>query len=187
MGLPPILVVDVETTSADPSTGGLVEIGAHWLTGPRAGEEFENRCVPRMEAMVDVEALEVNGCDWLESDDELTEAEAVESFLRWVGPEDCLLAGMNPYFDRWFLKSANEAARTGMKLPFPHRTLDMHTLMVTWAAAYDVDVPARGFYTDAILGLLGLPPEPRPHRAIAGARAEAAAFRVLLGMERGAL
>jgi DNA polymerase III epsilon subunit-like protein len=184
---PSILVVEAETTGPSAHLHGLVEIGAVWLSGPREGEEFQVQCFPRPEALIDVEAIAINGCDWLESSDVLSEADAVQSFLDWVNAPTVLMAGMNPYFDRLFLLKAFDHAWHGReaskpKFPFPHRTLDMHSLAISYAIAQGYKIPDKGLYTDTILEMLGLPPEPKPHRAINGARAEAEALRILLGL-----
>lgn len=188
----PILVVDVETTGLAPKACGLVEIGAHWLSGPRAGEEFEIRCRPFSGAIVQPQAIEVNGCDWLADPHVLGEMEAFDIFLEWVGSGDVLLAGMNPRFDWEFLRASYDrryAPQPGRitagkppKFPFSHRQLDLHSVAIAWAVANQKPFTGKGIYTDAILTMLGLPPEPKPHRAIRGARCEAEAFRVLLGM-----
>jgi DNA polymerase III epsilon subunit-like protein len=180
--LPPILVVDVETSGLDPHLNGLVEIGALWITGPRVGEEFDLACRPRPGAVIDGKAIEVNGCNWLGNTGVLTEGQAITEFCSWVGEGKVLLAGMNPYCDLSFLRAAHrQLPYPRCTFPFSHRTLDMHTLAIAYAAARGEQIPATGYHTDAILELLGLPPEPRPHRAICGARCEAEAFRILLG------
>ncbi len=186
--VPQILVVDVETTGTQAHLHGIVEIGAVWLSGPCEGSEFMVRCLPRAGARINPEAIAINGCDWLESRDVFSEADAIDCFLDWVKVETpVVLAGMNPYFDLQFLRAAfdyswEQQPHLKPKFPFPHRTLDLHSLAVSYALARGVQIPEKGFYTDAILELLGLPPEPKPHRAIQGARAEAEALRILLGL-----
>lgn len=191
---PLILVVDIETTSARPQWGGIVEIGAHWLTGPREGSEFEIKCRPPFTVEIQEKALEVNGCDWLNDMTVPPESEAIERFLEWVGgcgENPVLLAGNNPRFDWEFLQAALARRNLGfcveeneglLKLPFPHRQLDLHTLAIASALANSYPCTGNGLYTDAILGMLNLPPEPKPHRALCGARSEAEAFRLLLGL-----
>lgn len=183
--LPLILVVDIETTDLSPLMGSIIEIGAHWLTGPREGQEFEAKCRTWVGAQIDATAMEINGADWLGDPTVASESEALEDFLIWVGDDFPILAGMNPRFDLDFLRAAFARRWSGYeqkpRLGFPHRTLDMHSLAIAWAMAADHEIPAGGLHTDHILSMLGLPEEPKPHRALRGARCEAEAFRVLLG------
>lgn len=187
--LPAILVTDVETTSLNPLLGGLVGIGAEWLTGPRAGQEFEIRCRPRFTAEIEPKAIEVNGCDWLQDMTVAPEGEAVDSFLDWVGEGPVLMAGNNPRFDWEYLRAGHDRSWFSVSMPslkpdfpFPHRQVDMHSLAIAHAIRHGLEFTSKGIYTDAILEMLGLPPEPKPHLAIAGARATAAALRILLGL-----
>lgn len=188
MGQPRILVVDVETTGLDERICAIIEIGAQWLTTARAGEEFSVRCRPFEGAYIDPEAMAINGADWMDDPTVASEAAAIDAFLDWAGEGDIILAGMNPRYDLEMLRAAHHRAVTGLPpmahppFPFPHRTVDLHTLAVTWAMAAGEVVPERGLHTDLILTLLGLPEEPKPHRALNGARAEAEALRVLMGI-----
>lgn len=189
---PRVLVVDLETTALDEHRGSILQMGACWLMGEPEDEdlqEFEVDCRAYHGALVEVEALEVNGCSsarvWNPSLP--TESEAIELFLAWL--RNCcgagatiILAGLNPSFDlRWLNAARKRAGETG-KSPFPHRTIDLHTLAISYAIAAEKEIPAKGFVTDDIYRLLDLPPEPRPHVAIQGARAESEALRILLGL-----
>lgn len=186
----PLVVVDVETSGLDPHRHGLIEIGAVLLdqaTLEPVGEfETAVRLPPPLEW--DAGAERVHGVREAEarSADRPDEATALWMFLEWLRVEGggcrLTLAGMNPAFDLSFLDWA--AQRTGqdgaLRARLAHRTLDLHT--VAWIFARDAwDEVDRGrLHTDAIYWLLGIAPEPRPHRAITGARMEAAAFAELI-------
>jgi DNA polymerase III epsilon subunit-like protein len=189
---PRVLVVDLETTALDERRGSILQIGACWLMSePEDPElqEFEIDCRAYDGAEIDVEALEVNGCSearvWNPSLP--TESEAIELFLAWLWKccgvgSTIILAGLNPSFDLRWLNAARKRAGEAGKSPFPHRTIDLHTLAISYAIAAEKEIPAKGFVTDDIYRLLDLPPEPRPHVAIQGARAESEALRILLGL-----
>ncbi|WP_009963030.1 3'-5' exonuclease [Verrucomicrobium spinosum] len=174
---PRLLVTDLETTGLDGRACGIVEIGAVWMLG--AGE-FVMKCRPHADAVIEARAMEVNGCDWHLDPTVAAEVEALEQFVEWVGAGPVILCGQNPRHDLWFLQEG--AKRHGLELPFVHRTLDLHTLAVAYALACGRRVPAKGYYTDEIYELLGMEPEPKPHRALVGAQKEAEAFRMLLGL-----
>lgn len=189
---PHILVVDLETTSLNEHRGSILQIGAEWLLGaPEANElqEFSADCHARVDAEIEDKALEVNGCSLDRVFDTRLPLEggAIQALVRFV--EECvgigspvILAGLNPSFDLRWLRAAYRRAGFST-FPFQHRTLDLHSLALDFAIKNGRDIPERGFYTDEIYNLIGLPPEPRPHVAIQGARAEAAALRLLLGLE----
>jgi DNA polymerase III epsilon subunit-like protein len=190
VSLSSVVVVDVETTGIDPDRCAILEIGAVALV---SDEEFSMSCSVPFGVRIEKRALEVNGVPYEGIYDRPfpPDWKCVVEFDAWCRDRALsLLAGMNPSFDLNFLKAAgkrvirSEQGEPFMPMPaFPHRTLDMHTLAVTWAVQHGVSVPERGFYSDAVYELLGLPPEPRPHRAIEGALWEAAAFRVMLGID----
>lgn len=176
-----LIVIDVETTGLDPARHGIVEIGAVRMAD---GAEFHRSCHVSPIVEVDPDALRVNGCTPERCRDRNlpSEMQAVRDLIGWVGPGPAILAGMNPRYDLEMLRAV--AARgVDARLPFSHRTLDMHTLAVRFAIGAGRAVPPSGFKTDAIYELLGLPPEPRPHLALTGARMEAEALILLLGAD----
>lgn len=181
---PRILVVDLETTGLDARKHSILQIGAVWLTGGEG--EFSLNCRRAADTLIDPKAMEINGLSPERADDPSLpeEGEAVKQFLTWLGPLPCILAGLNPSFDRAFLQEAqyrktftSQAVRR-----FPHRVLDLHSLAVSYALAKGDPIPSRGYYTDEIYAVLGLPPEPKPHVTITGARREAEALRMLMGI-----
>ena len=183
---PKILVVDLETTGLESTKHSIVEFGAVWLTGEEG--EFHMDCRIWRGAHLDPRALGVNGLspDRCQNPALPDESDAILEFLQWLGPQPVMLAGLNPSFDRNFLHAAMRRASNGAMVAsgdlFPHRTLDLHTLAVSYAIAKGDPIPSRGFYTDEIYAILDLPPEPKPHRALVGARREAEALRILLGL-----
>ena len=81
MESPPILVIDLETTSSKPLRAGIVEIGACFLDGVH---EFEMRCRPGDHCHVENEALLVSGCDWLDDTSLPAESVAVTQLFEWI-------------------------------------------------------------------------------------------------------
>ena len=169
------IILDTETTGLDPAQHGLLEIGA---VHAQTGEEFQTavRCWPG--ASIQREALAVNGITYSQVDapERPHESDALRALLQWLPPQ-CLIAGMNPSFDRSFLDAAVRRHRGLPSAPWSHRTLDLHSLALAYAVRRGVSLPERGFHTDAIYEMLGLPPEPKPHAAITGARREFDAFQ----------
>jgi hypothetical protein len=176
-GLPaPLIVADVETSHLDPARGSVLSLGAvRW-----DGTEFYDTCAPWAGAAIDPAAMAVNGFDPVEVHRGVqSEAGLVVGFLEWVnGP--FVLCGMNPGgFDVKWLVAA--LARAGLSSRWlGHRSVDMHSLAVACALRRGIEVPDRGFSTDRIYAMLGMPPEPKPHNALTGARMEAAALKRML-------
>lgn len=187
---PRILVVDLETTGLNAERHSIVQVGAVWISG--AEGEFSMDCRMHDAAAWTEEAAAVNGLSEARCTDPKlpTESEAIAELLRWIhesagmagDPSPVMLAGLNPSFDRAFIHACLKRSGAANQRPFPHRVLDLHTLAVCYAIARGEPVPSRGYYTDEIYALLDLPPEPRPHCAIVGARREAEAMRMLLGI-----
>ena len=184
-----LIVLDIETSGLDPVSGGILEIGAVPLDPARAGESY--RCDVRLEWWMPWEAgaVAVHGIprDEAISHHRLNEAVALEQLLDWIDDTAlgditgrAIIAGMNPQFDLAFLRGV--AARADMLDRFrgliAHRTLDMHSLAVAKMLSYGADPDSLN--TDAIYEILGQPPEAKPHRALEGARREAAALLDLL-------
>lgn len=192
-----VVVCDLETSGLIPGTHAILEIGAVTLD---PGRDFTFHRDVRREWWQewDPKAAEIH-CLAKETAmnhrDRVTDSVAVEDFIEWLddvalaGIEGrAVLAGMNPRFDREFL--AQVALRLDLGERFDglvsHRTIDLHTLAVSafWRNLdYEPALFPRGLdsiNTDAVYSLLGMGPEPKPHRALEGARREAAAIRSLL-------
>ncbi|WP_157210803.1 exonuclease domain-containing protein [Verrucomicrobium spinosum] len=180
---PRILVGDIETTGLDERRHSILKIGLTWMTGGVG--QFSIQCRMWEGAEWDARAAEVHGISFKEANDPAlpTEHDAVSNAFDWIGQEKFIFAGLNPHMDRRFLNYARirPGFQRGVLPDIGHRMIDLHSLAVPFALASGAAVPPRGFNTDEIYSLLGMPPEPRPHDAITGALMEAEAFRILFG------
>ncbi|MFK5920918.1 MAG: exonuclease domain-containing protein [Verrucomicrobiota bacterium] len=182
---PRILVVDLETTGLDANKHSIVEMGAVWLTGGVG--EFQMDCQMWEGAKWDDRAADVHGLSMARCTNPVlpTEGEAILELLNWceaTQDEPVMLAGLNPSFDRAFVLRACERAGVKVARAFRHRVLDLHSLAVAHGLSDVLEIPSRGLYTDEIYALLGLPAEPKPHRALVGARKEAEALSKIIGL-----
>lgn len=181
----PLVVIDLETTGLHPARSGILQIGAVDLRGPEP-REFTMDVRAYEGCRIEADALAVNGVALAEcrAESRIAEDVALLALLEWLGPDDFLLGGMNPRFDRDFLVSASRRASAlhdcSIRFPASHRTIDLHTLAIAHALRIGALVPAKGFHTDAIFDLLGMEPEPKPHVALVGARMIASALCRLL-------
>jgi len=189
-GLDRIVVIDVETSGLCPNQCSLLEIGAAPLMAP--DDIFAMRCRLWPGALWTDGAADVHGWTHAEADSPTlpTEALAVEAFTAWIDDlyacgRRLMLAGMNPRFDLDFLRAAAGRAwkQDWIRKRFSHRTLDMHSLAVAELIRRNAVADVDWLHTDGIYELLGMSPEPRPHRAAEGVRREAAAIRKLLGVD----
>lgn len=169
-----MISLDVETTGTNPNVHSILAIGAVDFDNPE--NQFYGECRAFTGAHMEKEALAING---------LTEAQArnpgwqseedlVRSFITWATDlRDWTFVGQNPAFDRSFIESA--CARYHIEYPFPHRSIDTHTLcymhIVKKGATppFDIRHHHSSINLDYILQYCGVPEEPRPHNALTGA------------------
>ncbi|MBI4450945.1 3'-5' exonuclease [Candidatus Woesearchaeota archaeon] len=176
-----MIVVDVETTGLDPARHAVVSIGAVDVCD--AKRTFYEECRIWDGAAVDDEALAVNGFTREKIAAGKDPNDVIRQFLSWadVCPTK-ILAGQNPALDLSMLQAA--CRRAGITWPLGHRTIDLHAVCFTHMLAHGLDPPTRNgrpdLRSDAIMGYVGLPAEPRPHFALNGAKWEAEAFSRLI-------
>ncbi len=178
-----MIVLDVETTGTNPDVHSIVSIGAVDFNNPT--EQFYKECRIWDGARVEQEALAVNGYSEADIKDpaKLSEREAVESFFVWLeGKENITIAGHNPLFDIGFIQAAS--ARNQIDFPLAQRSIDQHTLAFAHMTARGITPPTRNrksdLNSDKVMEYVGIPTEPKPHKAINGAIWEAEAISRLL-------
>jgi DNA polymerase III epsilon subunit-like protein len=173
-----MLVVDIETTGTDSEKNAITSIGAIDFDNPQ--NQFYEECRIFPDADIQQEALILTGL----SDKDLNDPkrfsleEIIKHFLHWVNASnDNILAGHNVAFDRRFLENA--CKRCNFAWPFGYRVIDLHSIAYGYCLAKGMlTIPTLSL--DTILNLVGIPPEPKPHIAIQGAKLEAEAFSRLI-------
>lgn len=178
-----MIVADIEATGLDPHKHSILSIGAVELEHPE--REFYGECRMWDGASIMSDALAVNGFTEEECRDPKKHSleELMQDFLHWIEQcNDKTLAGQNPSFDRDFLNDSFARAHIGWH--FSYRTLDLNSMVYMDATRRGIPIPRKNdradFTLDGILEYLGLPPEPKPHIGINGAKYEAEAFSRLL-------
>ncbi len=174
-----MLVVDIEGSGVDPHKNSLLSIGAVEFERPE--NQFYGECRVWDGAHIEPKALEVNGFTETEARDSIkqTDRELLLKFISWADTcDEKTLSGQNPSFDRDFMQIT--AARYHLNWVFAHRTIDLHSIAFFHAVTHRIMVPRKNnhsdFNLDKILVYAGLPPEPKPHNGLTGARLEAEAF-----------
>jgi DNA polymerase III epsilon subunit-like protein len=189
---PLVIVIDLETSGLDPQDCAILEVGAVLLRrDPGPAPEYHDHVALRPGARWEDAAEEVHGIPRAEAESPArrTEGRMLDDLLDWIealrtareGTPRVVFAGMNVGgFDLAFLRHA--AARCGEEKRWAksvcHRTIDLHSLAA--AHALRQGLPCDRLHTDAVYEMLGMEPEPRPHRAITGARMEAEALRRII-------
>jgi len=180
---PEMLIVDVETSGLDPARHSIASIGAVEFFNP--ANQFNEACRIFPGAEVSDEALAVNGFtrdDLLSLDKRPLDQVARDFFLWAVRIKAHVIAGQNPMFDYGFLRATAERFR--LHFPFGRRLTDLHSVAYAAMLAAGAEPPLRegasDLTLDRILAFVGLPPEPKPHLAINGAKLEAEAFSRLV-------
>lgn len=170
-----MIVLDIETTGLDPKRHSIIEIGAIDFNNPT--NYFNGKCQIWSGAAVDLSALEVNGFTLKEIQDQniLTQVELISDFKTWTDSiEDRTIAGQNIDFDISFLIESTR--RIGQKFNWGKRKVDQHAIAYAHYLKRNIKPPLKdgtsNLDSDTIMNYAGLPPEPRPHRALNGARYE---------------
>ena len=169
-----MIAVDVETTGTNPNVHSILAIGALDFDNP--ANKFYGECRAFDGAHMEPEALKINGLseEQARSPGWQREEELVRSFIAWATDlRDWTFLGQNPAFDRGFIEAA--CARYHVDYPFPHRSLDTHSLaymhMVQKGAIppFDARHHHSAINLDYILSYCGIAEEPKPHNALTGA------------------
>ena len=180
-----MIVADIEASGLDHNRHSLLSIGAVELEHPE--RQFYGECRMWDGATTMSDALAVNGFSEAECRDPKKHSleELMQNFFHWIEQcEDKTLAGQNVSFDRDFLN--NSFSRSHLGWHFSYRTLDLHSMAYMDMIKRGLAIPTKNERTelslDAILKYVGLPPEPKPHHGLTGAKLEAEAFsRILYG------
>lgn len=169
-----MIVIDVETSGVDANKNSILSLGALDFDNPT--NQFYDECRAWDGAHIEEEALKVNGFSREEATDKdkKTETELIKAFVAWA--QDCRgwnFVGQNVSFDRDFVRAA--CYRAGIEFPFPHRTIDTHSLaymhIVTRGNTppFNIEHHRSDMNLDYILTYTGIPSEPKPHNAMTGA------------------
>lgn len=175
-----MLVVDAEFTGLDPRAHSIVSIGAVDFENPE--RQFYGECRIWDGAHIMPEAIAVCGFTEAEVRDPKKQSleELVQSFHHWIEQsDDRTLAGQNVALDRDFLNESFR--RAGVEFRFAHRNVDSHSVAYAYFRGKGMALPKKddlqsALSLDKILTILGLPPEPKPHIALNGAKLEAEAL-----------
>ncbi len=178
-----MIVLDVETTGLDPGHHSIIEVGAIDFDCPE--NYFNERCQIWYGAEIDFKALEINGLTLDEIQDQtiFTQKELISRFMIWTDQiEDKTIAGQNPDFDINFINESS--GRCGLNFRLGKRKVDQHSIVYAHFLKRNLKPPLKDGFSnlnsDLIMQYVGLPSEPKPHRAINGARFEAEALSRLI-------
>jgi DNA polymerase III epsilon subunit-like protein len=168
-----MIVLDIETTGVDPIRHAIIEIAAIDFTYPQ--NQFNERCQIWPGAEIDLKALEINGFSPDEIIDRtiLTQKELLMRFKDWTDIiEDKTIAGQNVDFDINFLNESSK--RCDLNFNFGKRKVDQHSIAYIYLLRRNIKPPLRDGISnlngDLIMEYVGLPHEPRPHKALNGAK-----------------
>ena len=167
-----MIIVDVETTGLDGTKCTIVDFAAMDFDNP--DYVFSSPCRYREGATVEGEALKFNGLslDEIMDPSKPSLEEVCGQFVEWSqNVKDRTIAGQNVDFDMLFMRYA--FAHYAIPWDFGIRKIDQHTLAYDRARTHGIPIPLNKYRTsdfksDSIMEFVGIPPEPRPHRAVNG-------------------
>lgn len=180
-----MIVVDIETSGTNPYKHSILSVGAVDFSNPE--RQFYEECRIEKDKEFTDEALDVNGFKKESLSDPKKKGldEMLSEFIGWLQPvKDKTIAGHNVNFDADFLNYSFK--KYGMNFSFGHRVVDTHSLVYSAMLSRGLKVPLKnektGITSDCVFDYVGLPPEPKPHNALNGARMEAEALhRIIYG------
>lgn len=158
-----IVLCDIETTNLTPQTGEIIELGFIIFESEtfQVYGKFNFKIKPEHIETASPKALEVNGYTQEDWEDAITLSEALTFFAK--ATQGCHFAGHNVVFDYKFVEYYLN------KLGIEHN-LNYHTLdTLSMAYAKIPHSKMQSWSLKSICTYLGIPPEPRIHRAINGA------------------
>jgi DNA polymerase III epsilon subunit-like protein len=172
-----MIVLDTESTGLDPERCSIVSLGAVDLDEPT--NQFYEECRIWEGAHITDEALAIHGFSREEITDpsKMSEAELIRAFIAWAmdRPANHTLAAQNVSFDKAFVEAA--ARRAHVEFPFPHRSIDTHSLVWLHMTERGLTPPVENrrsaINLTYALNYVGLPEEPKPHNALTGAKCHA--------------
>lgn len=173
--LPDLVVFDLETSGFYFDTDEIIEIGAVRiapdLKTPKG--EFLMKVRPLHPETIDPETQRVNGYTREGWADARPLADVLRAFATFA--DGSLLAGYNVAFDWGFLKHAYRTAAIDLNVDY--HIFDVMSLVL--ADTLKTGQPAS-IRLSAALKRLGLPPQPKPHRALEDAKATLLVLQALL-------
>lgn len=178
-----MIIVDVETSGVDPNKHSILSIGALDFDNPE--NVFCGECRIWDGARLSEDSLKICGFTPEEAMDKnkKTESELISEFLLWLkGLEDHTIAGHNPFFDFSFIQAG--AKRGSLDFFLAYRSIDLHTICYYHMKRRGLEIPLTNkrsdINSDFVMRYVGIPNEPKPHKADNGARYEAEAFNRFL-------
>lgn len=168
-----MIILDIETTGTDPKRNCMLSLGA---VDFETGKEFYSECSIFEHSEVDPVAMDINGMNIADHQPgmKINPIRLYLDFVDWCEDfPDVTLAGHNiGHLDILFLEECHRLHLGNVGFPFSYRTVDLHSVAFT--------VFRESLKHSDICKRLGLPPEPKPHNALSGARSERDAFKLLL-------
>lgn len=178
-----MIVLDIETTGLNPILNSIIEIGAIDFSDTK--DQFNGQCQIWAGAEIDSNALKINGFTYVEitEKNKPTEFDLLQKFIKWLDRiEDKTICGQNIDFDIGFLNES--AKRYKIDRNFGKRKVDQHSLVFSHLLKRNLNPPLKDGLSnisgDFIMEYVGLPAEPKPHRAINGAKWETEAISRLI-------
>ncbi len=169
----PLAVTDIETTSLEPEDGEIIEIGLVMVRQETLEviHEWAALVMPEHIDTAQREALVVNGYNEQDWRDAMSLEAAMRMYIHFT--KDAIFAAFNASFDWDFIRRALRRFDIANQMYY----LKVCLLSIPWDRLRKARLVS--YRLDALATYVGLAEEPRPHRALVGARIALEVYRRL--------
>lgn len=162
----PLCFLDIESSGLDPTINEILDFSAS-----KNGVELSFKIKPRRIHTAHPKALEVNGYTEEEWADAISIEEAAPLISAFLA--DTIIVGHNVRFDVGFITEFLKEA--GITTRFDYHLVDTCTLAYVFLAKDGLE----SMSLESVCKFIGIPPEPKIHRAINGVRSCIAVYEKL--------
>lgn len=172
-----LAIIDLETSSLDPQTGEILEIGLVLIDKDTCTilDVMDQKITPEFPERADPKALFVNGYQKEDWKDSISLHQALLILSEKV--EKATMLSYNVSFDYAFLQAAWRS--TGIQDPMNYHRLDLLTM--AWMKIPHDKMQSWSLKT--VCSYLNIPPEPKVHRGMNGAMKSYEVYRRLAEMK----
>lgn len=175
-----MIVVDCEMSGVNPLKNGIIQIGAVEIENPSNHFYIECRIDDDQEVNNDTSRyLEISEDDMRDAS-KISVKEAIEAFMAWALKVNDRTLIVHTFMDIMFFEIACRKYQLDFLSTFGYHFVELHSVAYAHYVQHGYDIPNKNGLTylraSDIARFVGIPEEPKPHKAINGALYEGETF-----------